>query len=218
MSCSAALEALSLPEAIGSWRSVTDEWMCACGQTASLSSACFSFLFYRTVVSLSQAPFPLQCIVLPLWFALSPASLALAFSCSSENPVVRLSARALCLPSPHLLFLHCPCPLLFLYKGVLIVVMAVGESTLVLFTRKCQSVEGCVQVSARVCVALRAPRHLRAAVMSVFGVCSVLLVGQALWPQSLGDQEVEVWGWMVSSITSLSYTTTVTVDREEKDS
>ena len=34
--------------------------------------------------------------------------------------------------------------------------------------------------------------------------------GQELWPQSPGDQGVEVWGWMVFSITSLSDTTTDT--------
>lgn len=45
----------------------------------------------------------------------------------------------------------------------------------------------------------------------------LLAAGLALWLQSLGDHGVEVWGWMVPSITSLSATTADTVDGGKKE-
>lgn len=72
-------------------------------------------------------------------------------------------------------------------------------------------------VSVRVCDAvwLTETRELMSWVCACFW-CTVwpvvLAAGLALWPQSPGDQGVDVWGWMVSSITSLSHSTTDTED------
>lgn len=81
---------------------------------------------------------------------------------------------------------------------------------------KCVSL--CVSVSMCRCLALGGQG---ADVISVYlcvgcAVWPVLLAaGLALWPQCPGDQRVDVWGWMVSSITSLSDTSTHTKDRNK---
>lgn len=186
--------------ACGHWK--LEEWMCARGQTASLSSACFSLLIYRAVVSLSRP--------------LSRFS-ALFYSCDSPR---------LQLPLP----LHSPAALsiqpsvslaLFFSSPIALVLLSSSTKECWLWWWRCG--RGAhwffLQRNVKVCkAACKCQRECAWLSELLSWVCLVFVqscwLGRALWPQSLGDQEVEVWGWMVSSITSLSNTTTVTADTE----